>query len=73
MISVDSKIQDILENPAARGVIEKFLPGVSKNPLIDVVKGMSLREVAALKPAKKMGLTPEILASIEKGFKQIKK
>jgi len=71
MVSLDTKIKDILENPAAKGVCEKYLPGISKNPLLELVKEMSLRDVAALKPAKKMGLSPDILASIGKDFKNI--
>jgi len=70
MISLDTKIKDILENPAAKGIVEKYLPGISKNPLVDMVKGMSLRDVASLKPAQKLGLTPEVLANIGKDFKK---
>ena len=72
MISLDTKIKDIMENPAAKGVIEKFLPGITNNPVIKIAYGMSLRDVSALGQAKKLGLTPEVLKSIENGFKGIK-
>ena len=70
MISLDTKIKDILENPAAKGIVEKYLPGISTNPLVELVKGMSLRDVSTMAPAKKLGLTPEVLANIGKDFKK---
>ncbi len=44
--SVDWPIQDLLADRAARGVIDKDLPGVEDDPRLETVKAMSLRAVA---------------------------
>ena len=71
MISLDSKIKEIVENPAAKEIAEKHLPGITKNPMLKMAYGMTLRSVASLRQAKQMGLTPEILAALEEDFKAI--
>ena len=40
-------IRDILNNEAAKAVLEKHLPGASTHPQIDMAMGMTLREVAS--------------------------
>ena len=49
--SADSKIGELLNDPRTKAVLEKHLPGVSKNALIDMARGMSLRDVAEFPPA----------------------
>lgn len=71
MITLDSKIKEIVENPAACAVAEKHLPGVTKNPMLKMAYGMTLRSVASLRQAKQLGLTPELLAAIEADFKKL--
>ena len=71
MISLDSKIKDIVADPAANAIAEKHLPGITKNPMVKMAYGMTLRSVASLRQAKQLGLTQEILAAIEEDFKTI--
>ena len=71
MISHDTKIKEIVENPAAREIAEKHLPGITKNPMVKMAYGMTLRAVASLRQARQLGLTPEVLAAIEEDFKNI--
>ena len=40
--SLDSKVKDILKNPAAAAVLDKFSPDASKNPQMKLVGGLTL-------------------------------
>ena len=42
--SLDSKVKDILKNPAAAEILDKFCPGASKNPQMKLVGGLTLRK-----------------------------
>jgi len=71
MISLDSKIKEIVDNPQAREIAEKHLPGITKNPMVKMAYGMTLRSVSSLRQAKQLGLTPEVLAAMAEDFKAI--
>ena len=71
MISLDSKIKEIVENPDAKAICEKHLPGITKNPMVKMAYGMTLRAVSSLRQAKQLGITPEVLAAMEEDFKTI--
>lgn len=43
--TLDTPIQQIVDNPAARAVLDTAMPGVSTHPSYEMFKGMSLREV----------------------------
>ena len=45
--SLDSKVKDILKNPAAAAVLDKFCEGASKNPQMKLVGGLTLRKLAS--------------------------
>ena len=71
MASIDMKIKEIVDNPDTNEIVEKHLPGVTKNPLVKMAYGMTLRSVASLRQARQVGLTPEILAAIEEDFAKL--
>ena len=52
--SLDSKVKDILKNPEAAAVLDKYSPDASKNPQMKLVGGLTLRksfpQSAFLKP-----------------------
>ena len=41
------KVKDILKNPAAAAVLDKFCEGASKNPQMKLVGGLTLRKLAS--------------------------
>ncbi len=43
----NSKIKDILMNEQACAVVEKYLPGFSKHPLIHKFKNYTIKEIAS--------------------------
>ena len=71
--TLDSKFGTLLENPQAKAIIDKYLPGVSTNPMVAMIKGMTLKSILAMPQAKQMGLTKEkvekVLAEINKAVK----
>ena len=69
-ITLDSTLGELLDNPQAKAVLDKQLPGVSTNPVTMMAKGMSLNTLLAMPQAAQLGLTKEkveaILAEINK-------
>ena len=45
--SLDSKVKDILKNPAAAAVLDKYSPDASRNPQMKLVGGLTLRKLAS--------------------------
>lgn len=66
----DTMLGEILDDPQAKAVLDKHLPGVADNPMVGMARGMSLNMVLALPQAKQLGLTEEkaddLLAEINK-------
>jgi hypothetical protein len=60
--SADTPIGDLLDNPAARAILDKYLPGFSKAEQIDAARGMTLR---AVQPYATDTVTDEALAKID--------
>jgi hypothetical protein len=61
-----TKLGDLLKDPQAVEVIEKYVPGLAKNPLIRLVKGKSLESLLDIPQAKYAGLTKEMLENLLK-------
>ena len=68
--TLDTKFGTLLENPQAKAIIDKYLPGVSTNPMVAMVKGMTLKSILAMPQAKQLGLTKE---KVEKVLEEINK
>jgi hypothetical protein len=62
--TLDSKVGELLKDPNAVKIIEKYAPGVSKNPMIALAKGMTLKAVLAFPQAKDAGLTEAMLLKV---------
>src|ERR1700761_194841 len=44
--TIDWTVQDLLNNPGAKAVLDKAMPGAESDPRLQLVKAMSLRTVA---------------------------
>ncbi len=62
-LTVDSKIKDIMGNPGAIEIVDKYSPGFATNKQMKMVYGISLRVLQKF-PQTKMSL--ETLAEIDK-------
>ena len=49
--SLDSKVKEIMKDPRASEVLEKFAPGSTKNPQMKLVGGLTLRKLASFPQA----------------------
>jgi len=62
--TLDTKVGDILKDTGAVKILEKYAPGVSKNPMIGLAKGMTLKALLAMPQAKDAGVTKEMVEKV---------
>lgn len=62
--SLESKVGELLKDPEAVKVFEKYAPGVSKNPMIGFAKGMTLKALLAMPQARQAGITEEMVLKV---------
>lgn len=65
--SVDSLVGDLLGNPAAKAVLQKYIPEVVADPNLQMGVGFPLSGIAQFVPQ----LTPEMLAKIDADLKKL--
>ena len=71
--TLDTKVGDLLEDIGAVKVFEKYAPGVSKNPMIGLAKGMTLRSLVAMPQARQAGVTEEMVLKVLAEVNALKK
>ena len=62
--TMDSKAGDLLKDKRAVEILEKYVPGITKNPLVALAKGKSLEKLLAMPQAKKAGITEEMVLKV---------
>lgn len=62
--SLDTKVGTLLDDLNAVEVLERYAPGVSKNPMIGMARGMTLRSVLAMPQAKQYGITEDMVQKV---------
>ncbi|MGA9396920.1 MAG: hypothetical protein WBV22_01565 [Anaerolineaceae bacterium] len=62
--SLDSKLGDLLLDQRVIDILEKYVPGASKNPQIALAKGMALKVILTFPQARQAGLTKELVEKI---------
>ena len=72
--TLDTTLGELLNDPQAKAVLEKQLPGIADNPMVAMVKGMSLNMTLSMPQAAQLGITKEkvnaILAEVNKQVKR---
>jgi len=63
-INLDTKLKDVMKNPGAVEVLEKYFPGFTTNPQLKLGYMMTFRTISKFPQAKQFGLTPEILEKV---------
>ncbi len=67
--TLDSTVGELLNDPVAVELLEKYSPGISTNPMIGFAKGMTLRVLLNFPQVQQNGITEEmalkLLAEIE--------
>src|SRR4030095_10114898 len=62
--TLDTKVGEILKDTHAVEILERYAPGVSKNPMIGLAKGMTLKSVVSMPQAKQAGMTEEMVVKV---------
>ncbi|HNA90180.1 MAG TPA: hypothetical protein PK414_15040 [Anaerolineales bacterium] len=71
--TMDTTVGDILEDTGAVKILEKHVPGISKNPMIGMAKGFTLKQILAMPQAKEAGLTEEMVNKVLAEINALKK
>lgn len=62
--TLETTVGEILKDTNALEVLEKYAPGISKNPMIGLAKGMTLENLLAMPQAKDAGITKEMVMKV---------
>ena len=62
--NLESKVGALLKNPRAVEILEKYVPGITKNPMIGLAKGMTLKTLLGMPQAKQAGITEEMVLKV---------
>lgn len=62
--TLETKVGEILKDSDAVEIFERYAPGVSKNPMLALAKGMSLKTLIAVPQAKEAGVTEEMVIKV---------
>lgn len=71
--TLDTSLGTLLDHPQAKPIIEKYVPGISTNPMVAMIKNVTLNQVLAMPQAAQLGLTRQkvegMLAEVNKHVK----
>jgi hypothetical protein len=72
--TLDTTLGELLNDPQAKAVLDKQMPGIADNPMVAMAKGMSLNMILAMPQAAQLGITKEkvnaVLAEVNKQVKR---
>jgi hypothetical protein len=57
--TLDTTFGQLLDDPRAKPVLDQYLPGVADNPMVGMVKGMTLNMLLSMPIAAQLGITKE--------------
>lgn len=60
--TADTPIGTLIDDPASKAVLDKFMPGMSTNPQIDMARSMTLKQIQGFSPD---SIKDETLAQID--------
>lgn len=62
--TLDTTLGELLANPQAKAILDQYVPGVSSNPMVAMVQGVSLRALVAMPQAQQMGFTQDKVQTV---------
>ena len=71
--TLDTKVGVILDDTGAVKILEKYVPGISKNPMLGLAGGMTLKAILAMPQDKQAGLTEEMVKKVLTEINALKK
>jgi para-nitrobenzyl esterase len=64
----ETEIGTLLDDPAAKALLDKHIPGMTTNDQIDMARGMTLKAVQQYSPDT---ITDKVLAALDADFQKI--
>ena len=68
--TLDTTVGQLMDDPQAKAILESYVPGLAGNPMVAMIRGMSLNSVLAMPQAAQLGFTKEmadrLLAEVNK-------
>lgn len=55
--TLDTTLGAILDDPQAKAILDQYVPGASANPMVAMVRGLTLRALVSMPQAQQMGFT----------------
>ncbi len=71
--TLDTKLGDLLNDTHAVDILEKHAPGISRNPMIGMAKGMTLKTLLDMPQAKQYGITEDMVQKVLAEINGVKK
>ena len=62
--TLESKVGELLKDTHAVEILEKHVPGITKNPMLGLAKGMTLKTILSMPQAKQAGLTEDMVTKV---------
>jgi hypothetical protein len=62
--TLDTTVDDILNDTRAVEALEKYVPGISTNPMLELAKGMTLKSLLDMPQAKQFGITEQMVLQV---------
>jgi hypothetical protein len=57
--TLDTPLGTLLDQPQVRATLEQHLPGISTNPMVGMIRGMTINMILSMPQAAQLGLTKE--------------
>jgi len=57
--TLDTTLGTLLDHPQAKQVLDQYLPGVSSNPMVGMLRNMTINSILAMPQAAQFGVTKE--------------
>jgi len=68
MSTAETTIGDLLANPDAKAIVDKYMPGFSANPQVEMAKSMTFKQIQQFAPDQ---IKDELLAKIDADLTKI--
>jgi len=62
--TLDTTLGELMAKPEAKAIMDQYVPGISSNPMLAMVQGVSLRALVAMPQAQQMGFTQDKVQAI---------
>ncbi len=62
--TMDTPFGELLKDPRVTPIIDSYVPGISANPMVAMISGMTLNMLVAMPQAAQLGITKPMVEQI---------